>query len=77
MQRPQIQGSLVDTVRLSAEVSARPAKLRGGTSLEFSGGVRGEYWGYALGTLGFFAGLCAGVRIPSTLKNVWIKYVET
>jgi len=49
----------------------------GGTPLEFSGGVRGEYWGYALGTLGFFAGLCAGVRIPSTLKNVWIKYVET
>ena len=39
-QRPQIQRGQVDPVRLSAEVSARPAKLRGGTSLEFSGFVR-------------------------------------
>ncbi len=47
MQRPQIQGSLVDMVRLSAEVSARPAKLRGGTLLEFSGVVRREQGGCA------------------------------
>ncbi len=33
-------GGQVDPVRLSPEVSARPAKLRGGTLLEFSGVVR-------------------------------------
>jgi len=46
-QRPQIQRGQVDPVRLSPEVSARPAKLRGGTSLEFSGVVRREQRGCA------------------------------
>ena len=46
-QRPQIQRGQVDPVRLSPEVSARPAKLRGGTSLEFSGVVRREQGGCA------------------------------